>query len=150
FTLNAPKAQGAAGFLRKVGEIALSDISIKSGNDYAAVSAVSMDDQPLAVSKKILVQVGTYVRPNGWQSRPTDFKSDDGKQAFQGYEIVNTGTSPWRIQNTDVTLTLKNPGITKAIVLDTAGYPVNEVKVPSSGGKCTVRLPAKAMYVVFE
>ena len=33
FTLTAPKAQGAAGFLRKAGEITLSDITIKSGND---------------------------------------------------------------------------------------------------------------------
>jgi len=150
FTLNAPKAQGAAGFLHKAGEIALSDITIKSANDYAAISVVSMDDQPLAASKKILVQVGTYVRPTGWQSRPTDFKSDDGKQTFHGYEIVNTGTAPWQIQNTDVTLTLKNKGISKAIVLDTAGYPTNEVKIAQSAGSCTVRLPAHAMYVVFE
>ena len=150
FTLNAPKAQGASGFLRKHGDIALSDVTIHSGNGYATVAVVSMDGLPLASSKKILAQVGTYVRPTGWQSRPSDFKSDDGKQTFHGYEIVNTGTMPWQIQNTDVTLILKNPAITKAIVLDTAGYPAREIAVKRAEGQCSLALPPDAMYVVLE
>jgi hypothetical protein len=150
FTLNTPKAQGASGFLRKAGDIALGEVTLHSGNDYATVAIVSMDEQPLSASKKILIQVGTYVRPTGWQSRATDFKSDDGKQTFQGYEIVNTGTAPWQVENTDVMLILKNPNITKAIVLDTAGYPTKELTVTKSGAKCSLRLPSNAMYVVLE
>ncbi len=150
FTLNAPKAQGASGFLRKHGDIALADVTIHSGNDYATVAVVAMDNQPLGASKRILAQVGTYVRPAGWQSRAADFKSDDGKQTFHGYEIVNTGSSPWQIQNTDVTLTLKNQALTKAIVLDTAGYPVKELALKRSAGAVSLALPADAMYVVFE
>jgi hypothetical protein len=150
FTLNAPKAQGASGFLRKAGEIALSDITLRSGNDYATVAVVSMDGKALSASKRILVQTGTYVRPTGWQSRPTDFKSDDGKQTFHGYEVVNTGSPPWQVENTDVALTVKNPGITKAIVLDTAGYPSGEIAIARRGGTCSLRLPPNAMYVVLE
>src|SRR5262249_24401440 len=122
-TVNAPKAQGVCGFLKKAGgEFDLNDVTIRSGNDYAAVSLVAMDNQPLAASKKILAQVGTYARPIGWQTKAAEFKSDDGKQTFDGYEIVNTGKMPWQVVNTNVTLVVKNPKITKATLLDTAGY----------------------------
>ena len=46
-TLNAPKAQGVTGFLRKGGTIQVADVEIRSGNDYGTVLAVSMDDRPL-------------------------------------------------------------------------------------------------------
>lgn len=149
-TLDAPRAQGVSGFLNKVGDFHLSDITLHSANDYATIAVVSLDDQPLKTSKKILVQVGTKVRPTGWQARPTDFNSDDGKQVFHGFEIVNTGTMPWRIADTEATLTLKNPNITHAIVLDTAGYPIKELKGATASGAFSLPLPPDAMYLILE
>ena len=49
-TLNAPKAQGATGFLKKAGAVKLADVTIASGNDYATVLVVSMDGKPLKAS----------------------------------------------------------------------------------------------------
>lgn len=151
-TLNAPKAQGATGFLSKADSIKLGDITIRSGNDYATVIAVSMDGLPLKESKKILVQVGTKVRPTGWQTKATEFKSDDGKQTYQGYEVVNTGRMPYQITATDMTLSVANPNLTKAIALDSAGYTAKEAAGPSAsvGGKFTFKLPPDAMYVILE
>ena len=63
-TIDAPKAQGATGFLKKVGPIALKTVSIDSTNVYATVLAVSMDDKELTSSKQILVQTTTTCRPN--------------------------------------------------------------------------------------
>lgn len=149
-TVDAPKAQGATGFLKKAGNIALTDITIHSDNDYAAISVVAMDDQPLKTSQKILVQVGTYARPSGWQSKPTDFPSDDKKQTFHGYEIVNTGKMPWQIENTDITLTLKNPNLKKATLLDTAGFPLKEVPITTNATGMTIKLPPNTMYLILE
>ena len=126
-TVDSPKAQGASGFLAKAGEIKLGDLTIRSGNEYATVAVVAMDDQPLRASGKILVQVGTSSRLTGWKTKPAQFKGD-GKQMLQGYEIVATGLPPWRIVNTDVTLTLNNPKIKTATLLDTSGYPVKKVE----------------------
>ena len=78
---------------------ALSDIVIRSGNEYANVIVVSMDDQPIRSSRKILVQTGTTARLTGWKSKPAEFKGSDGKR-IKGQEIVSTGLAPWRIVNT--------------------------------------------------
>jgi hypothetical protein len=149
-TINAPKAQGAAGFLNRTDAIKLDDVTIRSGNDYATVAVVSMDDRPLRTSGKILVQVGTTARPTGWKTEAAEFKGDDGKQTFQGYRIVSTGAPPWQIVNTSVTLTVANPNLTKAILLDSAGFPAQELRGTGAGGRFTLRLPPNTMYVVLE
>ena len=148
--VNAPKAQGATGFLGKAGPLALSDVTVKSGNPYATVLAVSMDGLPLKTSRKVLVQVGTAARPTGWQAQETDYKSDDGKQTLHGYEVVKVGAGPFQVVNTDVTLTVGNAGLSKATLLDAAGYPAAPVAVTRAGGRMTLKLPANAMYVVLE
>ncbi len=149
--VNAPKAQGAAGFLSKAGgPIRLSDITLDSSNPYATILVVSMDGLPLKRSKKILVQVGTASRPTGWQAQPSDFKSDDGKQAYHGYEVVKTGGAPWAIVNTNVTVTIGNAGLSKATLLDTAGYPAQSIPITKSGGKMKIQLPVNGMYVMLE
>jgi hypothetical protein len=148
-TVDAAKIQGAAGFLNKAGEIKLTDVAIRSGNDYAAVIVVSMDDQPLATSQKILVQTGTSSRLTGWKAKEAQFKGDGGKM-IKGYEIVSTGLPPWRIVNTDVTLVVNNANLKKATLLDTAGYVLKKVDGVSKDGKFSVTLPAEALYVVLE
>ncbi|MBV9467673.1 MAG: hypothetical protein JOZ57_00330, partial [Abitibacteriaceae bacterium] len=117
-TLNAPKAQGATGFLSKAGPIQLSDVTLQSGNDYATVSVVALDNLPLRNSQKVLVQVGTIARPTGWQEKDATWKSQDGKQTFVGKEVVATGQNPWQIVNTDATLTVRNTGLKTATLLD--------------------------------
>lgn len=149
-TLNTPKAQGATGFLQGMKTIKLKDVSLMSGNEYATVAVVAMDDKPLKTSGKILVQVGTIARPTGWKDEAAEFKSDDGKQTFQGFKVVNTGTMPYQIQGTDVSLEIGNAIIKKATLLDTSGYAVQELKGASKNGRFSLKLPNNAMYVVLQ
>jgi hypothetical protein len=148
-TINAPKAQGASGFLNKAGEIKLGDTMIRSGNEYATVMVVSLDDQPLGTAAKILVQTGTSARLTGWKTKPADFKGD-GKNTLHGHEIVATGLPPWRVTDTDVTLVVNNSKIKSATLLDTSGYLAKQVEGTSADGKFTIRLPANTLYVVLE
>jgi hypothetical protein len=65
-TVNAPGCAGACGFLKEAGgEFKLGDVTVNSQNDYAAIEVVAMDGQPLASSKKVLVQVGTTAKLTG-------------------------------------------------------------------------------------
>ncbi|QEH34586.1 hypothetical protein OJF2_31270 [Aquisphaera giovannonii] len=148
--INAPMAQGATGFLSKVSSVPLKDVTIVSGNDYATVLAVSLDDRPLRESRRILVQVGTQARPTGWIDRPADFKSRDGKQAFHGKEIVSTGKMPWAIRDADVTLKVANAGLKSAARLDANGNRVRGLKAEASGGSFSIKLPKDSLYAVLE
>jgi len=148
-TLNAPRYQGAAGFLKAGGgKFALADVSITTGNDYAAVSVVPLDGVPLGQSRRVLVQIGTVARLTGWKVQPEVFKAGD--RDIDGYRIIATGMPPWRVANADVTLTVTNPNLTRAVLLNPSGYAAKEVPVTSRGGKLTVKLPTDTMYMVLQ
>jgi len=151
-TLNAPKAQGVTGFLKKAGTVALGNLTVEANNDFATVLAVSLDGKDLKDASKVLVQITTQCRPYGWRASPATFKSKDKKQTFQGYRIDDTGASPWNVVNTDMSVTLANRRLKKATLLDINGYPVADraVKVESAPGGIRVTPPADAMYIVLH
>ena len=91
--LNAPRAQGAAGFLDRVGTIDFDDVTITSRDPYAAVLAVSLDDRPLASSRSVLVQVGTVARPTGWATRPATFEADGGKATVEALAVESSAAA---------------------------------------------------------
>ena len=147
--MKAPAAQGVAGFLRSAGgKFKLGDVTIQSDNDYATISVVSMDGQSLADSKKVLVQVGTTARLTGWEEK--DAKFDFQKQTIEGKQIVNTGTPPWRIANINAEISIANPHLAKATLLDIGGYAVRELPLERNGRTASIELPANTMYMVLQ
>jgi hypothetical protein len=149
-TVEAPCAQGATGFLKDAGPIALKDVSIRCQNPYATVLAVSLDGAPLATSTKVLVQVGTVARPDGWSTERETFPVDGGKRQVEGEKIVSTGRMPWMIEKAMVSLTLTNPGLATARALDANGRPRAQVEVKKESRGVTLELPSDALYVVLE
>jgi hypothetical protein len=143
-TLNAPKAQGATGFLKKEGVMKLGDVELQCGNDYATVLAVAMDDKPLKDSGKILVQVGTTERPAGWETKPVQLKDRPGE------EVVSFGHAPWMIVKADVSVVVNNSKVTKARILDANGVAVRDVALEKAAGGKRFRFPGDALYVVLE
>lgn len=150
-TVDAPKAQAVGGFLGVAGGVfKTKDLTLESADEYATVTVVPMDDQPIATSKKLLVQIGTVVRPTDWKQEAATRKSDDGKSTLQGFKVVNSGKMPWQVRNTAIRLTVRNAGLRKATVLDGAGYPVRTLTGKASGGAFALPLPKDAMYLVIE
>jgi hypothetical protein len=148
-TVDAPSAQGVAGFLKAAGgTFALGNVTIESENDYATVQVVAMDGKPIATSKKLLVQVGTTERLTGFATQPTEFEFQ--KRKVKGEEITSTGKPPRLVANTKVTLVVKNAGVSKATLLDAGGYAVAEIPMERTGGSVRVQLPPNAMYVVIR
>ena len=147
--VDAPRAQGVTGFLKAAGgRFELSDVLLESRNEYASVNVVSMDDEPLARSRRILVQVGTTARLSGWKVKDAQFTF--GEQTVRGKQIVDTGKPPWQIRNTQVRVTIDNPNLRKATRLDVSGYPAESVPVSRTGKAVTVNLPANTMYMVLQ
>ena len=149
-TVNAPKFQGVSGFLKEAGgRFALDDVTIESGNDYATITVAAMDDRALKQSGMVLIQVGTVCRPSGWRVRDTKFKGGGGKE-LDAKQIVEAGGAPWLVVNTKAKVTIKNPSLSKATLLDAGGYPVRQIESEKSGDGCALILPANAMYVVLR
>ncbi len=147
--VNAPKAQGASGFLNRAGQIILADTTIISSNEYATVLIVALDDQPLKNSTNILVQVGTQARPTGWEVDATEIKSDGGV-TLQGFRVVDFGRAPWQIINTDVHLSIANPALTHAVALDANGMALTTMALTASNGVARVSLPPRTLYTVLR
>jgi hypothetical protein len=149
FRLDAPRAQAIAGFLKGAGGVFQThDVTFETGSTYAAISVVSMDNKTLSLSNRILVQVGTVVRPTGWSQEPATRQEKD--KTLHGYKVLNTGKMPWQVQDTDLQITVKNGFLTKAIALDPAGYPIASVTGKQANGAFAVKLPRNAMYYILE
>ncbi|MEM8791651.1 MAG: hypothetical protein AAGE80_08530 [Pseudomonadota bacterium] len=143
-TLDAPRAQGVIGDLTTRGSFELHDITLTSSNTYATIIAVPLDQKPLDRSEKILVQMGTIARPNGWQSRPLE--TEDGPAR----EVMAFGRAPWMIDRLSASLTIRNPHLTTATALDPSGMPDGRLEVTRTDGGLTVPLPPDRLYVVLQ
>ena len=142
------KACGVCGFLAGSKKFSLGNVQITTNNNYAAIWVVSMDNQPLQKSAKVLIQVGTIYQPTGWKEKKVDFKADN--QSLHGFEILNTGSMPWKADDTQATIEIANAGLKKASLLDAGGYAIGNVPLHKSKGKVSLTLPRNAMYVVIE
>jgi hypothetical protein len=111
---------------------------------------VSLDEQPLAQSKRILVQAGTIARPRGWKDKPVKWKSEDGKTELEGFEVVSYGQAPWVISENDMTVAINNAGLAKASVLDMNGMARGDVELTREGEQVRFTMPKDAKYVVLE
>ena len=143
-TLDAPRAQGSAGFLSKAGVIQLSNIKIESQNDYAAVIAISIDDKPLEHSEKILVQSMTA-------ERPYSFRVNGDEEGT----ITDMGGFPFGVKKnqTRISLSLSSCSQLQVIALDENGYPTDksvEFQGGANGEPLSIQLAEDSVYHVIQ
>lgn len=136
-TINTPRAQGASGALASAGKIELGDLSITSDMDLAHVIAVALDEQPLATSKRILLQVASEEQTTGFATTPI---------AADGKRITNIGRDPWQVKRISGTVTFGRDDAAqlKVTALDFNGYPADEV---GNATKITLR-PTVLYYLI--
>ena len=147
--IDAPQVQGLTGFLSKQEAIDLTDISLSSGNYYGTLWVVSLDGEPIATSKRILVQVGTRARPTNWETRTTTWM-DKNEQTHTGFTVMNYGEAPWQVVETNMKLELRNRDINRAIALDMNGMALNDVPLETNDAGIALQLPTNAKYLILE
>src|SRR5690606_19592439 len=123
-TLSAPRAAGAVGFLGRGGTIELGGVAIEAKNDYGSVVAISLDDQPIAQSERILIQCLTIEAFYGFRAT--------GEKSLRG-RIESIGSAPIGVERNEVGVTLRLEGDRAATVraCDEHGYP-RELAVEAS------------------
>ncbi len=108
-----------------------------------------MDGKPIRESGKLLVQAGTLCRPTGWLVEP--FRARTGGKQGDCFRLLSNGKPPLQVENLEATVTIANPRLSKAVLLDINGMATQTpVELKRSGGKATVILPANTIYVVLQ
>jgi hypothetical protein len=133
-TVNSPRSQAATGFLGRAGPIQLGDVTIESHNEYGTVHVISLDGEPLATSRKILVQAFTEEKMDGFQSA-------------HGV-IQDIGHLPILVRDLDVKITFAHGAGLKAESLDEQGYARSELQPQLTNGASTITLPKDGLYTV--
>jgi hypothetical protein len=146
-TLDTPKTQGVAAHFQRAPEHQLSTLGVRSGNNFGAVMAVSLDDRPLNQSRSVLLQYATQSRPTGWREKPVTIKLEGGGTA-PGWEIESHGEAPWQVVQPQLEVRLRNTLLRSATALDMNGMPMGDVAVRREAGTLHLRFPPATMYVV--
>lgn len=117
-TINAPAVQGASGNLAAAGEIKLSALTLAIPRDVAHALVVSLDERPLATSKKILLQVMTEEKAAGFHTEPAGNRR---------HRITSIGQNPWLVRKLEGTVRFHRPDAAKLKVtaLDQFGEPTS-------------------------
>jgi len=137
-TINADRAQGVSGCLCEAGRVETKDFLISSDMELGHIIAVSFDDQPLAISRRILLQVMS-------EEKPTDFQTEPVSAGVK--RIINLGTDPWLVKEFHGTVTFKRPDAQqlKWTALDYNGYP------ETATGSCPeIKLLPRTVYYLIQ
>lgn len=82
--LNAPRAQGAAGFLRDAGTVATADVKVTLADEFGTVTVAALDGKPIRESRRVLVQVMTQDQPFGYR--------------LEGGKVADVGSAPFGVR----------------------------------------------------
>ena len=149
FQVNSARSQGICGFLNHVPSVDLDDVTIASSNEFGAILVISLDDQPIAQSQKILIQAMTEDNPYHWQEEDQVFTNNG--VVYNGKKILSLGQAPFNVVNIAGTVTLKGLGegrTFRAIVLDENGYARGDGVSAVIGADLQVTLPTDSLYTV--
>lgn len=121
-TINTSRCKAVAGFFKPSQSVQLGNITITSRNEYAALFLISLDDQPLVQSNKILIQAMTENHPFGF--------------ATKNNQITNLGTFPFNIRNIEasIDITFSDARKLRVYALDENGYPRIDIAPTTSQG----------------
>lgn len=149
-TVNAPRSQAVAGFLRAAGRIELGDVAFEARNAFGALLAIALDDRPLATSRRILVQVGAVDRLTGFAAEPLPVTWQGADHV--GHRITDTGRLPWQVERVHATITLKGRGgrVRSVTALDEGGRAARSVTGREEGRDYGLTLPTEAIYTLVE
>jgi hypothetical protein len=140
-TIDAPRAQAAVGFLKQVGIQTLRDVTIAIDNEYANVLVISLDDQPIAESGRLLVQVLTKEMNLGWV--------EERVPRSPTVILQDTGEPPILLESPlgSVLLRGKRAADWQAWILNPNGRRIADVSLADDTNGMRVTLPDTAIYV---
>jgi hypothetical protein len=138
-TVNAPKAQAVSGFLAG-NPVRLGEVAIQSPLQYGTITLVSLDNQPLETSRRMLLQTMSEDINYGWETSGEGLK-----------EIKSLGDAPIVVKNLAGTVAFKRPDAAslKVTPLDFNGY-AQKGSLQTIGANKSISLQPNTLYYLIE
>ncbi len=134
--VDSERAQGASGALGGRGPIETRDLEIRTELEQLHVLAVSLDDQPLERSARILLQVMSEEVPSGFAVGP----GGNGR-----WEILDLGHDPWMIREISGTVRFRRPDASQLRVT-----PLDGDGAAHQGDASLIRLRPRTLHYLIE
>lgn len=148
--IDAPRAQGATGWLDIAGNINTADLTIRLRQEFGSVVVVPLDGQPISQSSKLLIQHMGKDRPKGYTT--SLFTHRIGTTDYTAKQIATLGEMPWLLEDLAGNLTLKDVPASRIVSVqptDVNGYASgNPISGSNTAAGYRFNLPSKNLYTV--
>jgi hypothetical protein len=143
-TVNAPGMRAADGLLGECGRLDLGGVTIDVASEYGCVAVVSLTDEPIESSPRLLLQVMTEEKNSGWATQP----------APEDLTMVsNAGMPPLLVREAEGSVRIARPDADRLRVtpLSLDGYArEGAVTVEARAGALTIALLPDCTHYLIE
>ncbi|MDX2109504.1 MAG: Ig domain-containing protein [Verrucomicrobiota bacterium] len=102
---DAPRAQGATGWLKAAGIIDTTDVALRLSENFGSLVVVPLDGLPISQSTKLLVEAIGADMANGYVTTPKSYTQSG--RTFAGFTVSSVGSLPWMVEEITGNVTLK-------------------------------------------
>lgn len=147
FTIDTPFVQSLVSYGQA--DVTLGSSRIQNLAADSAATIVSLDGRPLQRSTRVLVQVAARSRPEDWATEAGQINvgSEADPEWVDGQIVQSYGSAPWMMEQAQVEVSLFNPWLSSAQVLDANGVPVADLPLSREEETVAFSFPSEAMYV---
>lgn len=138
FTINAPHTQSAIGFLARAGSIELEALRIECRTEFAAITASSLDANPLGESARVLLTAVARAENTGQGYWPPS--SEQAARSSMSWMLPAEGRPPVIAEPVDADIRLPMRGTAVAYALDASGKRQQKIETRVDGGAVHINL----------
>ena len=138
FLVAAPRVAVVAGFLGAAGPLSSGALALTAKNAYAVIVALSLDNAPLAQSKRLLLTAGGNAVNSGMAKQ------------WGGGRMASAGTEPVLVEPVSAEVRLSVDGPRRVWALDGDGQRASQVPTDYAAGTLSFKLGPQAKTLSYE
>jgi hypothetical protein len=147
FTINTPRTKSAIGFLEECGPVSIDGLEIECETPFAAVTATSLDGQPIGQSRRVLLTCVARAENTAqgfWPPTP-----EQRKWSTVNWMLPGEGRLPVITEPVEARVAIAMPGPVTAYALDPTGRRVKSLRFASHNNRVALN-PATAKSIWCE
>lgn len=129
-TINTPRTQGALGSLASAGAIELGGLRIVGATEFAAITATSLDSEPIGRARRVLLTAVARAEHTGFRLGPPPASA----RGTMSWSLLDAGRPPVLAEPVRAQVRLAVPGTSRVYALDSTGKRVRQLEAKTDRG----------------